>query len=96
MWKVTLRNVQFRRRQFLLAVVGTALVFAMALWVTGIRQGFRTEADNMLAGIGGDHWAIAAGTAGPFTGTPPMFAETAERLGQAPGVRRADPLIITG
>jgi putative ABC transport system permease protein len=96
MWKVTLRNVQFRRRQFLLAVVGTALVFAMALWVTGIRQGFRTEADYMLAGIGGDHWAITSGTAGPFTGTPPMFAETAEHLGRAPGVRRADPLVITG
>src|SRR5262245_32642290 len=96
MWKVTLRNVQFRRRQFLLAVIGTALVFAMALLVTGIRQGFRTEADNMLAGIGGDHWAITSGTAGPFTGGPPMFADTAERLGRAPGVRRADPLVIAG
>jgi len=94
MWKVTLRNVQFRRRQFLLAVVGTALVFAMALWVTGIRQGFRTEADHMLSGIGGDHWAVTSGTAGPFTGTAPMAASTAERLASAPGVRRADPLVI--
>ena len=94
MWKVTLRNVQFRRRQFLLAVVGTALVFAMALWVTGIRQGFRTEADAMLAGIGGDHWAVTSGTAGPFTGTAPMAADTAERLGRTPGVRQADPLVI--
>jgi len=94
MWRVTLRNVEFRRRQFLLAVVGTALVFAMALWVTGIRQGFRTEADRMLAGIGGDHWAVTTGTAGPFTGTAPMSADTAERLGRAPGVRRADPLVI--
>jgi putative ABC transport system permease protein len=94
MWRVTLRNVQFRRRQFLLAVVGTALVFAMALWVTGIRQGFRTEADRMLAGIGGDHWAVTGGTAGPFTGTAPMAADTAERLANTPGVRRADPLVI--
>jgi putative ABC transport system permease protein len=94
MWKVTLRNIQFRRRQYLLAVLGTALVFAMALWVTGIRQGFRTEAKGMLAGIGGDHWAVTSGTAGPFTGTAPMATDAAERLGRAPGVRQADPLII--
>jgi len=94
MWKVTLRNIQFRRRQYLLAVLGTALVFAMALWITGIRQGFRTEAEGMLAGIGGDHWAVTSGTAGPFTGTAPMAADTAERLGRAPGVRQADPLVI--
>jgi putative ABC transport system permease protein len=94
MWKVTLRNIQFRRRQYLLAVLGTALVFAMALWITGIRQGFRTEADRMLAGIGGDHWAVTSGTAGPFTGTAPMAADTAERLGRAPGVRQAAPLVI--
>jgi putative ABC transport system permease protein len=94
MWKVTLRNVQFRRRQYLLAVLGTALVFAMALWITGIHQGFRTEADRMLAGIGGDHWAVTSGTAGPFTGTAPMAADTAERLATTPGVRQADPLVI--
>ena len=94
MWKVTLRNVQFRRRQFVLAVVGTALVFAMALWVTGIRQGFRTEADYMLAGIGGDHWAVTSNTAGPFTGSQPMQANTAEQLGGSPGVRQADPVVI--
>jgi putative ABC transport system permease protein len=94
MWRVTLRNVQFRRRQFLLAVVGTALVFAMALLVTGIRQGFRTEAERTLGGIGGDHWAVTDGMVGPFTGTPPVPADTAERLAHTPGVRHVDPLVI--
>jgi hypothetical protein len=38
MWNIMLRNMQFRARQLLIAVVGTALVFAMALLVTGLEM----------------------------------------------------------
>jgi putative ABC transport system permease protein len=94
MWNITLRNIQFRRRQFLIAVVGTALVFGMALLVTGIREGFETEADNMLAGMGGDHWVIRAGASGPFTGFAPVEARLADELAKLPGVRKADPITL--
>jgi putative ABC transport system permease protein len=94
MWTIALRNVQFRRRQFLLAVVGTAVVFAMALLVTGIREGFRTEARRTLDGIGGQSWVVTSGASGPFTGAEPMPATTAENLAREAGVRRADPLLI--
>jgi putative ABC transport system permease protein len=94
MWTIALRNVQFRRRQFLLAVVGTALVFAMALLVTGIREGFRTEAQRILDGIGGDTWAVSSGGSGPFTGTEPVPMSVADDLGREAGVRRADPVLI--
>jgi putative ABC transport system permease protein len=95
MWTIALRNVQFRRRQFLLAVVGTALVFGMALLVTGIREGFRTEAQRMLDGMGGDTWAVTSSSSGPFTGSEPMLAVTADDLGREAGVRRADPVVIS-
>ena len=94
MWNITLRNIQFRRRQFLIAVVGTALVFGMALLVTGIRQGFETEADRMLGAMGGDQWVIRAGASGPFTGFAPVVARLADDLARAPGVREADPVIL--
>ena len=94
MWTIALRNVQFRRRQFLLAVVGTALVFAMALLVTGIREGFRTEAQRMLDGMGGDTWAVTSSSSGPFTGPEPLLASVADDLGREEGVRRADPVLI--
>ena len=95
MWKITLRNIQFRRRQFLLAVVGTALVFAMALLVTGIREGFRTEAQRMLDGMGGDTWAVTSRSSGPFTGPEPMLASVADDLEREEGVRGADPVLIS-
>src|SRR5437773_11901104 len=94
MWNITLRNIQFRRRQFLIAVVGTALVFGMALLVTGIRQGFETEADRMLGAMGGDHWVIRAGASGPFTGFDQVVARLANELATAPGVRAADPVFL--
>jgi hypothetical protein len=62
------RNMQFRLRQFLIAIVGTAVVFAMALLVTGIREGFETEAERTLDAIGGDAWVVPVESSGPFTG----------------------------
>lgn len=94
MLNITLRNIQFRRRQFLIAVVGTALVFGMAVLVTGIREGFEAEASSMVNGMGGDHWVLRAGISGPFTGFGPLRASFAGDLAKLPGVRRADPIVV--
>ena len=46
MLRVTLRDLQWRRRRFVIAIVGTSLVFAMTLVLTGLSNGFREEANN--------------------------------------------------
>ncbi|HUO41023.1 MAG TPA: glutamine ABC transporter permease, partial [Mycobacterium sp.] len=38
-----LRDMQWRRLRFLIAIVGTALVCAMTLVLTGLVNGFRVE-----------------------------------------------------
>src|SRR5215211_4792274 len=93
-WNITLRNMQFRARQLLLAIVGTALVFAMALLVTGLKEAFKTEGDRVVESIGGDAWVLPAGAARPFTGFTPMQAADADRIGAVPGVRRASPVLL--
>jgi len=94
MWDITWRNVQFRRRQYFLAVLGTALVFALALLVTGVRQGFKTSAERTLRDLGGDVWVVPARSTGPFT-TPSLFSgEVADQVADRPGVRRADPVLL--
>jgi putative ABC transport system permease protein len=93
-WNITLRNMQFRARQFLLAIVGTALVFSMALLVTGLKEAFKTEADRALTAIGGDAWVLPAGAARPFTGFTSMDATSADRIRAVPGIRRADPVLL--
>ena len=43
MWLVSLRDLQWRRRRFLIAVVATALVFAMSLLMAGADAGLTSE-----------------------------------------------------
>ncbi|HEX5143030.1 MAG TPA: ABC transporter permease [Mycobacterium sp.] len=96
MLTAALRDLQWRRRRFIIAVVGTAFVFAMTLVLTGLANGFRVEARNTVYSFGVDYFLIPAGAAGPFLGSSP-FAQTevpaAQRL---PGVQAAAPLVYAG
>src|SRR6266536_545942 len=86
--------MQFRARQLLITIVGTALVFAMALLVTGLKEAFKTEADRAVDSIGGDAWVVRAGTEGPSTGLNFMPAGSWDQIAAVPGVRKADPVLL--
>ena len=94
MWTITARDLRYRWRQFLIAVLGTGLTFALALDLTGMSQGFRTEARRAVSSIGADAWLVPAGVSGPFTSFSVMPAATAEKVAAMSGVRRADALVI--
>ena len=72
MLRVTLRDLQWRRRRFVIAIVGTSLVFAMTLVLTGLSNGFRVEANNTVDALGFDTYLVKSGPAGPFIGSPPF------------------------
>src|SRR4029077_11624063 len=67
-----LRDLQWRRRRFIIAIVGTGVVFAMTLVLTGLANGFTVEAHDTVDDAGVDHWMIPSGAAGPFLGTSPF------------------------
>jgi putative ABC transport system permease protein len=94
MLTITLRDLSHRRRQFAVAVVVTGLLFALALDLTGMSQGFRTETDGIVASIGADAWFVQPGVSGPFTSVSVLPVSAAEALARTPKVERADPLII--
>ena len=52
-----LRDLQWRRRRFVIAILGTAVVFAMTLVLTGLANGFRVESRRAL---GADAAQVAA------------------------------------
>lgn len=93
MWTITLRDLQFRRRQFAIAVVGTGLAFALALVLTGMSAGFRHEARETVEGIGADAWVVPRGVKGPFTSQSTMPVVLS---GSIAGVEQAEPLVEFG
>jgi len=95
MLRVTLRDLQWRRRRFVITIVGTSLVFAMTLLLTGLSNGFRVEANNTVDALGFDVYVAKAGPAGPFIGSPPFPESEVASVERIPGVISAVPLVFT-
>jgi putative ABC transport system permease protein len=93
MWQATLRDLQWRRRRFLIAITGTALVFAMSLLMSGLAASFTVETNRTLKNLGADVWLVKDGASGPFTAFSPLPATIADQVAEAPGVTAADPII---
>ena len=96
MLTAALRDLQWRRRRFLIAIVGTAFVFAMTLVLTGLANGFRVEARNTVNSFGIDYFLIQTGAAGPFLGSSPFAQAEVFSAQRIPGVRAAAPLVYAG
>jgi len=84
-----LRDLQWRKRRFVIAIVGTGLVFAMTLVLTGLANGFRVEATRTVDSLGIDGFLVKTGATGPFLGSS---AFPASRL-DIPGARVSVPLV---
>lgn len=91
-----LRDLQWRKRRFIIAVIGTAFVFAMTLVLTGLANGFRVEASNTVNSFGVDYFVIQDGTVGPFLGSSPFAEAELIRFRHLPGVHASAPLVYAG
>ena len=94
MWLITLRDLQWRRRRFAIAVVATAVVFALALLLSGVSSSFDNEIRRTVNSFHADAWLISNGSFGPFTGPTAFPANRANDVRDSPGVERADPVAI--
>jgi len=90
---LTLRDLLFRRRQFLIAIMGAALVLGMALVMSGMSASFRDEVRRTVEDVGADRWVVVDGASGPTTSFSALAASVAEDLERDHDVR-ADPLIF--
>src|SRR4029078_11571402 len=59
MLKAALRDLQWRGKRFVIAMVGVSLVFAMGLIMTGLTASFSIETNRTLESIGAERWAVA-------------------------------------
>src|SRR5580658_2412963 len=91
---ITLQDLRFRARQFLIAVVGAGLVFSMGLLLTGLVTGVTTEINQTVQAVGADAWVLATGGAARIAALSPLPSSAVPAVAAEPGVTRADPIIV--
>jgi len=92
---ITLRDLQWRRRRFAIAVAVTSMVLGLALLLSGVSASFTNEADRTLELIHVDAWLVRSGDATPFTGPSAVDAGAASAVASIQGVEAASPIIVT-
>ena len=93
LWLAGFRDLQWRRRRFVIAVLGSSLVFALTLMLTGFLSTFDVEIQRATSVVGADGYIVPAGRPGPFTGSAPLATSTLDAVRALPGVKQADPIV---
>lgn len=94
MWLMTLRDLQWRQRRFVFGAAATALVFAVTLLLGGLSSALHNEAGRTVQAVGADAWLVRKGATGPFSALTAMPQDIVIDVAKAPGVTRADPLVM--
>jgi putative ABC transport system permease protein len=94
MWLVGVRDLQFRRRRFLIAIIATSVVFSMTVLMSGLSNGLDAEVERIVASFHADSWVVARGASGPFTASKLITDADVERVRAAPGVKAAAPMLV--
>jgi putative ABC transport system permease protein len=94
MIKIALRDLQWRSRRIAIAVAGAALVFALALVMSGLSAGFDNESARTVSLARGTAWIVDRGGTGPFLQPSPLSSATVEAVVKQIGVAHAAPLLF--
>jgi len=94
MWLLTLRDLQWRRRRFVIAVLATAMAFAMSLLMSWVNARLHGEPGRIVAVLDTDAWVVEEGTSGPFTASTVISADLAETVAALPSVSAAQPVVL--
>lgn len=91
MWHLTLSDLVYRTRRFVVVVVGSSLVFTLLFLMTGLVEQFNKEPFLTAEAIGGQAWVLPAGVSGPFTSSATLTPEQVEATEAAGDF---DPIVI--
>jgi putative ABC transport system permease protein len=92
---VSLRDLQWRRRRFLIGIFATGLVFALAVVLSGITQSFINETSRTAKAFDADAWIVSEKALGPFTATTMVPLSLLDAVRSDPGVHDAAAVLLT-
>lgn len=90
MLSLTLADLRYRYRQFLIAVLGAGVVLAMAMLLSGLAAGFRVEIHDTIQAVGADRWLMSAQSGGRVTAVSTFDERLVSLAGAEPGVSAAN------
>jgi putative ABC transport system permease protein len=94
MWRITWRDLVFRRRRFLLASTVTAIAFAVSLLLSGVIVAVQQQNRNVVSRFQADAWWVPPGAGGPFTDGPVVAESRVDEVAALPGVSRAQGVLL--
>src|SRR5207302_10045089 len=94
MLMVAFRDLQWRRRRFVIAIIATGVVFAITLLLSGMDSGFKNETVRTVDAFHTDAWVVPRGAAGPFMSPTAFPGDVVREVAGMPGVRGADPFVM--
>lgn len=94
MLTLTIGDLRQRARQFVVAMAGASIVFAMALVMSGMSASFRNEVNATVDAMKADQWLVAEGASGPLTSFTPLPESVASHVARDEGVEVADPVLV--
>jgi putative ABC transport system permease protein len=91
---VTLADLAYRYRQFLIAVLGAGVVMAMALLMAGLAGGFGAETTQTVGAVGADSWVLSDGSGGRIAAVGVFPQSEVAVIGRSSGVSAAAPVAL--
>lgn len=92
---VSLRDLQFRRRRFVVGIVGTSVVLALTLILAGVSSSFVNEVRRTVQAFDAASWVIPDGATGPFLSSETLPANLADQI-RATGADAVPVALIRG
>ena len=94
MLAVTFADLWFRARQFLIAVVGVALVLGLALALSGLADGFYSEVTNTVDSVGATSWVMSGAAHGRLTAFAAFSGTEQHSVADESGAGRASAVLF--
>jgi putative ABC transport system permease protein len=94
MFIIALRDLQWRSRRIIVAVLGASLVLALALVMSGLAAGFDNESRRTVALARGTGWIVDENGTGPFLQPSPLTRSTVTEIELTVGEQHAAPMVF--
>jgi putative ABC transport system permease protein len=94
MIRIALKDLQWRTRRVVIAVLGASVVLALALVMSGLSAGFDNESARTVALARATGWVLDSGGTGPFLQPSPLNTAKVAAIVKQVGADHAAPILF--